>query len=71
MDLNELLETVAPPDEAARDRARERWNALAKPLGSLGVLETMVEDIAALTGSEEIDVSDRAVLALCADNGVT
>ena len=61
---------IAPPDEAARAAAHARWAACAHPLGGLGLLETSLEDIAALTGSAEIALSPRAVLVLCADNGV-
>ena len=67
MELNELLSRITPPDEAARARAHERWSECAKPLGSLGTLETAIEDIAALTGSAEVALSPRAVLVLCAD----
>lgn len=70
MELCELIEAVAPPDETARNASRARWDACAKPLGSLGLLETAIEDIAALTGSADIDLSERAALVLCADNGV-
>ena len=69
-ELKALLKTVTPPDEAARAAAHAHWAALAKPLGGLGQLETMLEDAAALTGSAELDFSRRAVLVLCADNGV-
>ena len=33
-------------------------------------METALEDIAALTGSAQIELSPRAVLVFCADNGV-
>lgn len=69
-ELKALLKTVTPPDGAARAAAHAHWAALAKPLGGLGQLETMLEDAAALTGSAELDFSRRAVLVLCADNGV-
>lgn len=69
-ELNALLAAVTPPDEAARRAAHAHWAALAKPLGGLGQLETMLEDAAALTGSVELDVSRRALLIFCADNGV-
>ena len=69
-ELKNLLTAVTPPDEAARAAARAHWAALAKPLGGLGRLESMVEDAAALTGDPVPDVSRRAVLVLCADNGV-
>lgn len=38
--------------------------------GRLGSLETMLENVAALTGTPELDFARRAVLVLCADNGV-
>ena len=69
-ELNTRLQTITPPDEAARAAAHAHWTALAKPLGGLGSLETMLEDAAALTGTPELDFARRAVLVLCADNGV-
>ena len=69
-ELKTLLSTVTPPDETARAAAHAHWAALAKPLGGLGLLETMVEDAAALTGTETPALTRRAVLVLCADNGV-
>ena len=57
-------------DEAARAEAHERWNAVAKPIGSLGLLEADIERIAACTGSADIDIAKRAVVVMCADNGV-
>ena len=62
--------SIAPPDERARADAHARWAACAHPLGSLGVLETILEDIVALTGSADISLTPRTLLVLCADNGV-
>ena len=70
MELHEILKQITPPDEAARAEALRRWDACAKPLDSLGLLETAICDIAALTGSADVDLSPRAALVLCADNGV-
>ena len=70
MELKALLTQIGPEDTEARKRAHQHWCDCAKPLGGLGLLETVLEDIAALTGSAEIDISRRAVLVLCADNGV-
>ena len=61
---------IEPLDEGALKAARDKWNAVAKPIGSLGQLELMVEKIAGLTGSIDVDISKRAVMVLCADNGV-
>ena len=40
--LKELLRAIRPLSEEAEREARLRWSRVAKPLGSLGVLE---EDI--------------------------
>ena len=69
-ELKTLLKTVTSPNKAVRAAAHAHWAALAKPLGGLGRLETMVEDAAALMGTETPDLANRAVLVLCADNGV-
>ncbi len=69
-ELRQLLQTITPPDEAARAAAHAHWAGLAKPLGGLGQLETMLEEAAALTETEQLEFSRRAVLVLCADNGV-
>ena len=69
-ELKALCGAITPPDEAARAAAHAHWASLAKPLGGLGALETMLEAAAALTSSAALDFSKRAVLVLCADNGV-
>lgn len=52
------------------NEAKIRWDSLAKPLGSLGLLEDAIVQIAALTGNVDVDLSRRTLLVLCADNGV-
>ena len=70
MTLQETIRAIGPFDEAAAARARRRWNSLAKPLGSLGQLEEAVIQIAGITGSERVRLKKRAVVVMCADNGV-
>ncbi len=70
MDFQELNRQIKSPDNAAARLCGARWNAIAKPVGSLGLLEEAVIRIAALTGSELPVIQRRAVLVLCADNGV-
>ena len=70
LELKQLLSKITRPDETARTAAHAHWASLAKPLGGLGRLETLLEDAAALTGTAELAFSRRAVLVLCADNGV-
>ena len=47
-ELKALCGAITPPDEAARAAAHAHWASLAKPLGGLGALETMLEAAAAL-----------------------
>ena len=68
--FDEVAGRIEPLDEGPLKAARDKWNAVAKPIGSLGQLELMVEKIAGLTGSIDVDISKRAVMVLCADNGV-
>ena len=65
-ELNTRLQTITPPDEAARAAAHAHWAALAKPLGGLGSLETMLEDAAALTGTPAAGFCPSAPCWCCA-----
>lgn len=70
VDFQSINSAIGRADEAARGRARERWNSVAKPIGGLGEFERMVEQIAALTGSEDVRIGKRCAIVMCADNGV-
>lgn len=68
MKLDEIIAGI-PKIPAERYRAaRQHWDALAKPLGSLGVLEENVTKIAALSGKRQL--LRRTLLVFCSDNGV-
>lgn len=47
-----------------------RWDRIAKPLGSLGRFEEMTARIGAVQGTADADISKRAVIMMCADNGI-
>lgn len=68
--LSEYRTQIAPPDAEASARAKAHWDGIAKPLNGLGKLETMIECIAGLTGTEQVHLRKRAVAVLCADNGI-
>ena len=70
MTLDQVIAGITPADTAAMERAKARWDSIAKPLGSLGALEEAVIRIAGMTGSADVDISKRAVVVMCADNGV-
>lgn len=70
MNLEETLRAITPADQAAHQAALDRWNAIAKPLNGLGLLEEAVARLAGIQRTVEVDISKRAVVAMCADNGV-
>jgi nicotinate-nucleotide--dimethylbenzimidazole phosphoribosyltransferase len=70
VDFSKINAVLPKPDRAAGDIARAKWDGIAKPLGSLGLLEDDIVRIAAVTGNPDVRLRRRAVLVLCADNGV-
>ena len=50
--------------------ARRRWDSIAKPLHSLGKMEDLITQIVGITGEEKVDLGKKALVAMCADNGV-
>ena len=70
MTLEEVVRSIIPADQNAAAAAKIRWDSIAKPLGSLGALEEAVIRMAAITGTPDVDISKRAVVVMCADNGV-
>ncbi|MBR6399970.1 MAG: nicotinate-nucleotide--dimethylbenzimidazole phosphoribosyltransferase [Firmicutes bacterium] len=57
-------------DRAAAQRARERWLFVAKPLFGLGRFEDMIIQIAGIKGSEMFGLDKKALVVMCADNGI-
>ena len=70
MNFAQLNSLIAPIDDEAVAKCCAHWDGLAKPIGSLGLLEKAVVKIAGLTGNINVRLDQRAVLVLCADNGV-
>ena len=68
--LHELNDSIPRPSDEAERCAKEHWDAIAKPLNGLGKLEDVITRIAALTGSAKVCIDKRAVVVMCADNGV-
>ena len=58
------------PDEAARSRAQQQWDHVAKPLNSLGSMEKLICRIAAIAQTENVHLAPRCALVFCADHGV-
>lgn len=83
MELERIISGIKAIPEGNLNTARRHWDTLAKPLGSLGVLEDDITRIAAMRGVDSAtqtapDGSELAALALdrrmllvfCSDNGV-
>jgi nicotinate-nucleotide--dimethylbenzimidazole phosphoribosyltransferase len=70
MDLREALDSIKPLDQAAMENALTRLNSLTKPLGSLGRLENIIVQVAGICGDMRPKIDKKAVVIMCADNGV-
>lgn len=57
-------------DTSVIKKAKENWDRIAKPLGSLGRLEELVVQLAGIFGDEHVRIDKRCALIVCADNGV-
>ena len=69
-ELGIIIDGIENLDNAAMEIARKKWNSIAKPLHSLGKLEEHIIRIAGITGNAEVELKNRALIAMCADNGV-
>ena len=69
-DIMDRVNNITSTDTDAVQAARERWNSVAKPLRSLGLLESAVEKLAAIQGTADVKINDRRAVVMCADNGV-
>lgn len=68
LDLSKIK--IEAPDKEVQSRIKKIWDSVAKPLDGLGCFETILAQIGAIHGSENIDIGKKAVLVLCADNGI-
>ncbi|HZK41917.1 MAG TPA: nicotinate-nucleotide--dimethylbenzimidazole phosphoribosyltransferase [Clostridia bacterium] len=68
--LVDQLQEERALDQTAMAACRVHWDNIAKPLGSLGLLEDMVAKLAGIQGRPDVRIDKRALLVMCADNGV-
>lgn len=69
-ELRKFLNSIQPIDGKAMELSQKRWNSIAKPLHSLGKLEDYIVRIAGITGDAGVRLDKKALIILCADNGV-
>lgn len=70
MMLQEITNTVIPADHKAMEVCRQHWDTIAKPLRSLGLLEEYIVQIAGIQRTPRVSVGKKALVVMCADNGV-
>jgi len=68
--LDDTVKGIGPLDRDAMARAKARLDSLAKPPGSLGRLEELVERIAGITGRDQPALPRKVVVVMAADHGV-
>lgn len=68
--LKETINSIKPTNEEIKTLARHKWDGLVKPMGSLGTLEDATIKISGMTGTIKNSIEKKAIVVMCADNGV-
>ncbi len=61
---------LSEPKNELYSLIKSKWDAVAKPIDSLGIFEEVLSKMGAVLEDENIDISKKAVIVMCADNGV-
>lgn len=70
MKLEQAMQAIRPLCAESMDGARRRFTEIAIPLGSLGLLEDAIVQLAGIRRTPKPEIGKRAVVVFCADNGV-
>jgi len=70
VDLEKIIREIGMLDENAMAEARARQDKLIKPIGSLGRIEELAIQLAGITGEVYRSYAKKAIIVMCADNGV-
>jgi nicotinate-nucleotide--dimethylbenzimidazole phosphoribosyltransferase len=68
--LTETINKIEPINTLMMERAEKRWDSIAKPLHSLGLLEDSITRIAGITGNDHVFLDRCSLFIACADNGI-
>ena len=61
---------VSSPDEEYKNRVKKHWDDVAKPLDGMGDFEDLICKIGAIQGREDVKLDKKALIIMCADNGI-
>lgn len=68
--LKDTIQSIKSADIKSKVEAKEKWDGLVKPLGSLGTLEELAIKIAGMTGKLNNKLEKKAIVVMASDNGV-
>ncbi len=68
--LQETIRRILPADYEAEKACQKHWDNIAKPLRSLGRLEEYIVQLAGIGRTERVVLGKKALVIMCADNGV-
>ncbi|HWK22868.1 MAG TPA: nicotinate-nucleotide--dimethylbenzimidazole phosphoribosyltransferase [Ureibacillus sp.] len=69
--LKETISLIDGLNTQAQEQMKQHLNSLTKPLGSLGLLESLAIQIAGITGNVQPKIDPAMVVLMAADHGVT
>lgn len=70
MELETYVTQIKEIDKNAMEACEKRWDSIAKPLKSLGKIESNLIQIAGIQRTPAICLEKKALVVMCADNGV-
>lgn len=68
--LQETIDRIEEVDKKAMEASERQWDTIAKPLKSLGHLEEYIIQIAGIQSTPKVTLNKKALVIMCADNGV-
>ncbi len=68
--IEDILNEINGTNTQVMASCRNRWDSIAKPLHSMGKLEEAIIKIAGIIGTTQIVLDKKALVIMCADNGV-
>lgn len=69
-ELIKMIDGIEIPDDNIKKKCIEVWDNMGKPIGSLGQMESLYAQIASIQGIINPSLKKRALVVMCADNGV-
>ncbi|SLM29335.1 Nicotinate-nucleotide--dimethylbenzimidazole phosphoribosyltransferase [Desulfamplus magnetovallimortis] len=68
--LEKTIERIEKPDMAMKKKAMQRLADQARPAGSLGILEPISAQLAAIKGTLDVHLTEKIVITCAGDHGV-